>query len=102
MFRISLRQLLILVTAVALAIVSLKYATPTWRIIIGLTTLLTFVAVGVVGIFDRGPRQAFAVAMALVMLFYGLLLVPGLGLQQQLPTSQLLLSLHKQVYNPKW
>jgi hypothetical protein len=100
--RISLRQLLLLVAAIALALVSLKYASPLWQAIVGLVVLLAFFTAGIRAIVDRGPRQAFGMAMAIVMLSYGLLFVEWLGVAQQLPTNLLLIYAHNLVNKDHW
>jgi hypothetical protein len=100
--RISLRQLLIFVAVVALAVASLKYASPLWQAIIGLVTLMAFFAAGILAIFERGPRQAFGIAMALVMLCYGLLLVERPGLASQVPTNLLLIYAHNMINEVAW
>lgn len=75
MFRVSLRELLLLVAAVAVAIVSLKYASETWvAIVAGLAMLAFFVAI-IVAAVDRGRRQAFALGFALVVIAYGLIVL---------------------------
>jgi hypothetical protein len=77
MFRVSLRQLLTLVTALAFAIVSLRYATPWWQAVVGLVVLFSFFAAVLVAIFNRGSQQAFAIGFAIVVLCYGLMIVNG-------------------------
>ena len=103
MWRLSLREMLVLVTLVALAIVSLTYASNFFRGAIGLMALLVYVGSIVAAFMDHGRRQAFAIGMALVMTIYGLLLVhAGYGQDQNyelvpyagyLPTSTLLYGL---------
>jgi hypothetical protein len=87
--RISLRQLFMFVALVAVAIVSLRYASPLWQGVIGMATMLAFFAAVLAGIFDRGPRQVFAIALALVMLAYGLAASQG-----RPPTTLILRALH--------
>jgi hypothetical protein len=87
MFRISLRQLLILVAAVALAMVSLKYASPAWQVVLGLSVMLVLFAAVIVAIVDRGPRQAFALGMAVIILGYGLLVANGRQQSNQTTTN---------------
>src|SRR5688572_10366264 len=77
MLQISLRQLLILVAFIALAIVSLKYATNLWQALVGLVTMIATFAAILVGAFDRGPRQVFAIGFAVVLLAYSVLVASG-------------------------
>ena len=93
MFRVSLRHLFVLVTFIALAIVSLKYASPIWEAtVLGLALIVFFVAL-IVALVDRGPRQAFAIGMAAVMFGYAGLKfaeTPPTPLHLGIPTSALL------------
>lgn len=71
MFRITLRELFLLVTAAALAVASLRSASDGW-----LTATIIIATVGlfwasVVAVADRGPRQAFAIAYLLIGAGYG-------------------------------
>jgi hypothetical protein len=75
--RISLRQLLILVAAIALAIVSLRYATPWWQAVVGLLLMVLFFAAVIAAIFERGPRQAFAIGFVVVVFGYAIMLANG-------------------------
>jgi hypothetical protein len=100
MFRISLRQLLIVVAIVALAIVSLKYASPFWQGLIGLAAMLAVSAAIIAAIFERGPRQSFAIGFVIVILGYALLFIAGLRLQ--LPTSLLLSHLYLAISRSEW
>src|SRR5688500_4232424 len=68
--RISLRQLLVLVATVAVAIVSLCYANAGWEAAVYCLTLVVFFAIVIVAFIDRGSRQAFAIGMAIVMAGY--------------------------------
>jgi hypothetical protein len=72
MYRISLRQLLIFVTVVGLALVSLKYASFIWQVIVGSLAMIIAIAATVAAIVDRGNRQAFAVGVAVTMLAYAI------------------------------
>jgi ABC-type amino acid transport substrate-binding protein len=71
--RISLRQLLSLVAAVAVAIVSLKYASEAWQALVAVLTVLAFFASLVIAFVGRGPRQTFAMGAALAMGVYALI-----------------------------
>jgi hypothetical protein len=70
MMQISLRQLMLLVVAVAVAIVSLAYASELWLVIVVGGTMLAFFAALILSAVDRGPRQAFAIGFALTMVGY--------------------------------
>ncbi len=58
--RISLRELLILVTAVVIGCAALKLANEYWLAAISLITLLTFITLAVIAMVDRERRQAWA------------------------------------------
>jgi hypothetical protein len=75
--RVSLRELLLVVAFVALAIASLKYASEWWRVIVTGITILAFVAAAISAVVDRGSRQAFAVGMLIAMAIYAVLLLNG-------------------------
>lgn len=77
MFRMSLRELLIGVALLAVAIVSLKYASDTWLAIVAAITMLIFFVELIVAVVDRGPRQAFAIGCALTITAYALVLNTG-------------------------
>jgi hypothetical protein len=70
MFRVSLREMFVLVAAVSLAIVSLIFASLPWQAIIGLMAMLSAIVAIIVGLVDRGPRRAFAIGFAVAMLGY--------------------------------
>jgi hypothetical protein len=72
MFRISLRHLLVLVALLALAIVSLRYASAWWEAIMLCVTSVVFIAMVLVALVGRGPGQAFAIGMAVVMAGYAI------------------------------
>jgi hypothetical protein len=75
LFRLSLRELLLLIAMVALAIASMKYASPAWRTCVYTITMAIFMWAAVISVIDRGPRQAFAIGMVLLMVIYGVLLI---------------------------
>jgi len=75
MFRVSLRMLLIFVAIMALAIVSLRYASVGWQMLVWTLTLVAFVAEAIVAVVDRGPRQAFAIGFTIALLVYGIVLM---------------------------
>jgi hypothetical protein len=73
MFRLSLREMLVLVALVALAIVSLRCASALWQGMILCLTLVTFFGMAIVALVGRRQRQAFAIGMAVVMGGYAFL-----------------------------
>ncbi|HEY3392897.1 MAG TPA: hypothetical protein VGK58_09335 [Lacipirellulaceae bacterium] len=75
LFRLSLRELLLLIAMVAIAIASLKYASPAWRTFVYTITMAIFMWAAVVAVIDRGPRQAFAIGLFLLMAIYGVIVV---------------------------
>lgn len=68
--RISLREMFVLVAAVALAIVSLVYASSLLQAAVSLIALLVGLAAVILGIIDRGPRRAFAIGFSVAMIGY--------------------------------
>jgi hypothetical protein len=70
MFRVSLREMFLLVAATALAIVSLLTASFLWQSIIGLAAMLAAMIAMIVTFVDCGPRRAFAIGFAVAMLGY--------------------------------
>jgi len=72
--RISLREFLILVTAVVVGCASLKFANDYWLIIVSLTTFFAFIAAAIVALIDRGSRQSIAMGFILAGVVYGGLL----------------------------
>jgi len=70
MFRISLREVFLLVAAVGVAIVSLIYASLLWLMLIGLAAALAAILALIIGLVDRGPRRAFPIGFAVAMLGY--------------------------------
>lgn len=77
MFRLSLRELLMLVALVASATASLKYASQLWLALVAGVTTVAFCAALIVAAVDRGQRQAFAMGFALTMIAYGATLMTG-------------------------
>ena len=77
MFRVSLREMFVLVAATALAIVSLIYAAPIWQTIIGFVAILSAMVALIVGLVDHGRRRAFAVGFSVAMLGYLLIVAAG-------------------------
>jgi predicted PurR-regulated permease PerM len=77
LFRVSLRELLLLIAMVALAVASMKYASPAWRTCVYMIAMAIFMWAAVIAVIDRGPRQAFAIGMVILMVIYGVLVVNG-------------------------
>jgi predicted PurR-regulated permease PerM len=114
-FRISLRGMLVLVAAIAMAIASLKYANATWRtIMIGVIMAVVFSAL-VVAVVDRGFSQAFAIGFTLVAIGYGFVVLnssvkvisnqlnPELSFGfSRLPTTKLLRHLYTGLESGYW
>src|SRR4051794_18844146 len=75
MFRISLREIFVLVAATALAIVSLIYASAMWHTIIGVAVVLSAVIALIMGLVDRGPRRAFPIGFSVASLGYLLVII---------------------------
>ena len=72
MFQLSLRSLLILVALVALAIVSLRFASNEWQIVtLGIAAGLLCGAI-ILALTSHARRRAFATGFAIAMLLYGL------------------------------
>jgi hypothetical protein len=94
-FRVSLRELFVLVAAISLAIVSLKYASPIWQGIVGLIAMFTAIVVVMIGVFDRGPRQAFAIGFAIVIFSYALLVVNGQKIDNLEPSPNVELNTYR-------
>jgi hypothetical protein len=76
-FRLSLRELLLLVALVAMALASIRYASSTWRTAVYTITMAVFIWGAIVAIIDRGPRQAFAIGLVLTMMIYAVLVRNG-------------------------
>jgi hypothetical protein len=103
--RISLRQLLVLVATVAIAIVSLCYANAGWEAAVYCLTLVVFFAIVIVAFIDRGSRQAFAIGMAMVMAGYTGAQTYGPKRAFRhfgMPTNSLLLALQQAISEPAY
>lgn len=99
MFRISLRELLGLVAAIALAIVSLRSGSYFWQGAVGLVAMLAIGMALITGIIDRGSRRAFAVGAAITMFGFAVLFAVYRNAELNsvepiLPTTALLRSIH--------
>jgi predicted PurR-regulated permease PerM len=102
MVRMSIRQLLLFVAIIAIAIVSLNFANELWMTSIIGATMLVVVGAAIVGVVDRGPRQAYAAGFAITAVLYLLFLGALFGrefeqLYGKLPTTWSLTRLHKAI-----
>jgi hypothetical protein len=79
MFRISLRELLVLTALAAVCLVSLKFASAGWMTWIRAAALLLVFAAVVVAVADHGPRQKFALAFALLAAGYHFIIMTEPG-----------------------
>lgn len=79
MFRISLRELLILIAIAAVCLVSLKHASHTWlSLVVSMSILMVFAAV-IVAVAECGPRQKFALTFAILSAGYYFVVVTTPG-----------------------
>jgi hypothetical protein len=62
---------------VALAIVSLRFASDGWLALVAGVTMAAFFVSIILAAVDRGPRQAFAIGFALTLAGYGLIVLNG-------------------------
>ena len=92
--RFSILQLLILVSFVAVASVSLKFAGLAWWTGLSIIGLLLYFALAIVALIGRAEPRAFAIGFIACCTLYGLLLhffnVNGLSAHTQLPTARAL------------
>jgi hypothetical protein len=113
MWRLSLRELLALVALVALAIVSLKYASSAWQIGLTSIVLIVFVGAAILAFVDRKSSQAFAIGMVLTMTIYASLIAWGrlsssnssnreYTTSGRLPTTRILRMLHEGFARQYW
>src|SRR2546423_8694566 len=75
MFRLSLREMLVVVALVALGIVSLKYANDFWLFLVLAITFGAIVGSVIVALVDRGRRQAFAIGFTVTAVGYACVLL---------------------------
>jgi hypothetical protein len=115
MIRLSLRSLLVLVAACAVAIASFRHASDGWRTTMVSLAIVVFLLTAVMSLVDRGPRRVTALGCAVAMAAYGLALLlsaplgssiaknrefnPSTG---QLPTSLLLRPLYERAADVGW
>jgi hypothetical protein len=112
LFRLSLRELLLLIAMVAVAIASMKYASPAWRTCVYTITMAIIMWAAVIAVIDRGPRQAFAIGIVLLMVIYGVLFINGTRLSEgnreldlqygRLPTSRVVKYLFPPTETVQW
>lgn len=119
MFRISLREVLIVVALANVAIASLKYANEFWLLLVAAVTMIVLFVVLIVAAVDRGSAQAFAIGFALTMISYGFVLMTGqrttgsggsvysknIEMDQwegHLPTTRILRYIHNGVGRGEW
>jgi Ca2+/Na+ antiporter len=115
MIRLSLRSLLVLVAAIAVAIASFRHASDGWQTAMVSIVLVIFLLVVIVSLIDRGRRRATALGCMITMAAYGLALLlsaplgssiaenrefnPSTG---RLPTSLLLRPLYERAADVGW
>jgi hypothetical protein len=77
-FRLSLRELLLLFTAIFIGCAALKYANERWAAGAMSASILGFLIATILALVDRGSKQAFAIGFAVVVATYmGLLFAMG-------------------------
>lgn len=64
-WRVSLRMLLLLMALFAIGCSAMTHANEAWLLAVTTTSLLIFMAAGVMAVIDRGGRQAFAIGFLL-------------------------------------
>lgn len=113
LFRLSLRELLVLIALAATAIVSLQFASAGWVTVVAGIILAAFAMAVIVALVDRHARQAFAIGFATSMVVYGVVLAglcfnsawaslefnPDAGM---LPTTRLLKVAYAAVVKTRW
>jgi hypothetical protein len=112
-FRISLRELLLLVALAALALASIRYASTPWRTVVYTIAMAVFMSAAVVAVIDRGPRQAFAIGMVLTMVIYATLVRNGVAGERgenreldprrgRLPTTRAARYIYRSTTSERW
>jgi hypothetical protein len=115
MIRISLRSLLVLVTAIAVGIASFRHASDGWQTTLVSVAIVLFFFAAIMSLVAQGSRRAAALGCTGAMAAYGLALFlsapwgspiaenrefnPSTG---RLPTSLLLRSLYERVADVGW
>jgi hypothetical protein len=98
--RISLREVFYLVAALAFAIVSLKYASPLWQALVGLSVMLAAVVALGAALFESGARRAFAIGFVVTVFCCALLI--KFERSDKLPTTVFLSSLYSAMDTSSW
>lgn len=75
MFRITIRELLLLPAFVAVGCATLKYASEVWYVLVASAAMISLILAGIVVAVDRGRSQAVAIGFALSVMAYGGLFV---------------------------
>jgi hypothetical protein len=104
--QVSLREMLTIVAFVAIGTASLKVDGLLSSIFVALALLLCM-AMAVMAVVDRGPRQAFAIGFVICALVYGTVVFASRATEFQphagrLPTSQLLTPLYEAIVKRTW
>jgi hypothetical protein len=114
MLKVSLREFLLLVAFAAFACAALTYSNNAWLAAVASVAMVLFFRALIVAAVERGPSQAFAIGMTLVMAGYGLVLVCSrivhngdtlnmeLSNLGHLPTTQLLGCLDRGISDYRW
>lgn len=113
LFRLSLRELLVLIALAAMAIVSLQFASATWETVVATIAVVALTIAAIVSLVDRQARQAFAIGFVVSMIVYALLLSGGLLASRngnlefnpdtgRLPTTRLLRPVFAAVAQSRW
>ena len=95
LWRVSLREVLLLVSFLAVGCVALKYPNEWWWVALSSCTLLVFLTALVAVLVDRGSRQAMAIGCAVCMATYGVLVWSSADREfdpysGRLPTTQIM------------
>jgi hypothetical protein len=113
LFRLSLRELMVLITLSALVVVSLRFATPAWETVVASIAVVALALAVIVSLVDRHARQAFAIGFAASMILYGVVLAvesfssPGTNPEFNpdtgtLPTTRLLRPVFVAITKTRW
>lgn len=113
LFRLSLREVLVIVALLALAIVSLQFASATWETVVATIVIGALAVAVIVSLVDRQARQAFAIGFAVSIIVYGVaLFVASLGSQGanlefnpdtgRFPTTRLLRPVFAAIAQSRW
>lgn len=105
--RLSLKELMVVVTFAAVGCAALKYASSSMLLVMQALTGLVLVGMLVTAVVDRGGRQAFAIGFTAVAMFYGLVLVcdnkAGAGFWNgAFGTKRAAAALHEAIVTYRW